>query len=100
MALDTRYSVQTGLLPRGEDQRVCTLLEKLGFTLWSDCLDNIDNDGQMIILQGLKEFQEHLGGDLCVTMLNEIGCGVEVHEIDEKEMLHAIAWLKARNAAA
>jgi len=100
MALDTRYSLQTGLLPRGEDQRVCTLLEKLGFTLWSDCLENIDNDGQMVILQGLKEFQEHLGGDLCVTMLNEIGCGVEVHDIDVKEMLLAIAWLKARNAAA
>lgn len=100
LALDTRYSVQAGLLPEGEDQRVCTLLENLGFTLWSDCLENFDSDGRMVILQGLQEFQEHLGGNLSVTMLTEIGRGIEVHEIDEEEMLRAIAWLKARNAAA
>jgi len=100
LALDTRYSVQAGLLPEGEDQRVCTLLENLGFTLWSDCLENFDSDGRRVILQGLQEFQEHLGGNLSVTMLTEIGRGIEVHEIDEEEMLRAIAWLIARNAAA
>lgn len=100
IAADTRYSVQTGLLPEGEDQRVCTILERLGFTLWSDYLEDVDNDGSMVILQGLKEFQEHLGGDLRITMLNEIGFGIEVDEIDDREILRAFAWLKARNTTA
>jgi len=100
IALDTRYSVQTALLPGSEDQRVCTLLERLGFTLWSDYLESVDNHGSIIIFQGLKEFQEHLGGDLSITMLNEVGFGIEIGEIDEREMLRAFAWLKARNTTA
>ena len=95
LALDARYSVQKGLLSEAEGQRICRLLEKLGFSIWSEYLEVSHND-QPIILQGLKEFREHLGGILNITMLAEIGRGIEVHEIDESEMLQAIAWLKAR----
>ena len=31
------------------------------------------------VLRGLEEFREHLGGDLTITLLKEIGVGVEVH---------------------
>src|SRR6185503_2095369 len=34
VALDARYSVVAGLLPPGEDVRVCRLLRGLGFALW------------------------------------------------------------------
>src|SRR5919206_45835 len=34
VALDTRYAVLAGLLPPGEDTRICRLLERLGFRLW------------------------------------------------------------------
>ena len=95
LALDTRYSVQKGFLSEGEDQRVCKLLEELGFSLWSEYLDLSYND-QPMVFQGLQEFREHLGGALCITMLVEIGRDIEVHEIDEAEMLRAITWLKTR----
>ena len=49
-------------------------------------------------MQGLREFREHLGGELTVTLLSGIGTGIEVHEIDEGLMLQAIAWLKERVA--
>jgi 3-dehydroquinate synthase len=51
------------------------------------------------VLQGIRDFQEHLGGELTVTLLQDIGIGLEVHEIDEALMLDASAWLKSRETA-
>ncbi|MEM8947756.1 MAG: 3-dehydroquinate synthase [Pseudomonadota bacterium] len=98
IALDARYSVLTGLLAEGEDIRICSLLEHLGFRLWHPALESTANDGSVAVIKGLRDFQEHLGGELTVTLLNEIGIGIEVHEIDERVMLEAIAWLKLREA--
>ena len=92
-ALDTRYAVLAGLLPAGEDERVRRLLTKLGFSLWSDALHARDGDGQLAILRGLKEFQEHLGGELTVTLIDAVGHGVEVNRMDPALIADAIAWL-------
>jgi 3-dehydroquinate synthase len=46
-----------------------------------------------MILKGLEEFREHLGGQLSLTMLRGIGAGVEVHEIILPKMLSALAEL-------
>ena len=52
----------------------------------------------MAVMKGLRDFQEHLGGELTVTLLDDVGVGIEVHEIDHDLMLEAIAWLKSREA--
>lgn len=96
MALDTRYSVLAGLLEEGQDERICALLELLGFRLWHPALDARGPDGSLAVLDGLREFREHLGGELTVTLLAGIGRGVEVHAIDEASMLAAMAWLRER----
>jgi 3-dehydroquinate synthase len=96
IALDARYSVLAGLLAEGQEKRIYALLEHLGFRLWHPALDARGADGSLTVLEGLREFREHLGGELTVTLLAEIGRGVEVHEIDEAHMLAAIAWLKER----
>ncbi len=98
IALDARYSVLAGLLEAGEDIRICSLLEHLGFRLWHPALETTANDGSVAVIKGLRDFQEHLGGELTVTLLDAIGTGIEVHEIDETMMLEAIAWLKSREA--
>jgi 3-dehydroquinate synthase len=96
VALDTRYSVLAGLLPEGEDLRVVTLLERLGLRIWHPALQRTIEDGQLAILAGLREFREHLGGELTVTLLEGIGAGIEVHEIDFDLVEQAIGWLHAR----
>jgi 3-dehydroquinate synthase len=96
MALDARYSVLSGLLPQGEEERICALLEYLGFDLWHPALAKTGASGEWVILEGLRDFQEHLGGELTVTLLAGIGVGVEVHEIDRERMRQAMAWLKDR----
>jgi len=98
MALDARYSVLAGLLPAGGEERICALLEYLGFSLWHPALAKTGDGGEWAILEGLKDFQEHLGGELTVTLLGGIGTGVEVHEIDVERMRRAMHWLKARAA--
>ena len=96
MALDARYSVLAGLLQPGEEDRICALLEFLGFNLWHPALAKAGASGEPVILEGLREFQEHLGGALCVTLLADIGVGIEVHEIDHARMGQALQWLRAR----
>jgi 3-dehydroquinate synthase len=97
MALDARYSVQTGLLAAGQEERICALLEHLGFRLWHPAFESRRPDGSLAILEGLREFREHLGGELTITLLAGIGQGVEVHEIDEARMRAAMAWLQERD---
>ena len=96
IALDARYSVLSGLLAAGEEARICTLLEHLGFRLWHPALEATRPDGSLALFAGLREFREHLGGELTVTLLEGIGRGIEVHEIDEARMLAALRWLKER----
>jgi 3-dehydroquinate synthase len=96
IAIDTRYSVVKGMLPVGEDLRVCRLLERLGFRLWHPAVELQARDGSPALLSGLREFREHLGGELTITLLAGIGRGADVHEMDETEVLRAVAWLRAR----
>jgi 3-dehydroquinate synthase len=99
IALDTRYSVLAGLLEEGEDERVRTLLERLGFTLWHEACEARGAAGERLLLSGLEEFREHLGGELTVTLLKEIGAGVEVHAMDHALIARAIEWLRPRDGA-
>jgi 3-dehydroquinate synthase len=99
MALDARYSVLAGLLAPGEEERICALLEYLGFTLWHPALVRAGAAGEWAILEGLDEFREHLGGELTITLLAGIGTGVEVHEMDTARVREAMLWLKERAGA-
>lgn len=96
MALDARYSVLSGMLEPGQEDRICALLEFLGFDLWHPGLLRTEPDGELAILAGLREFREHLGGELTITLLAGIGTGVEVHEIDVDRVKESIAWLERR----
>lgn len=95
-ALDARYSVLAGLLPEGSEIRIADLLERMGFQLWHGALNHLNANGGPAVLGGLREFQEHLGGDLTITLISEIGVSVEVHAIDRELMIQAIDWLRSR----
>jgi len=96
IALDCRYSVLCGLLDAGEEDRICFLLEFLGFKLWHSAIEAVNRDGQLEVLNGLCDFREHLGGELTITLLSGIGTGVEVNEMDNDLVRQSISWLKSR----
>jgi 3-dehydroquinate synthase len=99
IAMDVLYSRQTGLLDAASAGRVLTLLERLGFDLFTNELLNVGSDGNLQVLGGLNEFREHLGGELTVTLLHAIGRGVEVHEMNLPRVIEAIHELRERHAA-
>jgi 3-dehydroquinate synthase len=57
-------------------------LLRSGFRLWFEELEKRDADGTRTVFGGLRDFQEHLGGELTVTFPRGIGARHEVHEID------------------
>lgn len=96
IALDVTYSCLAGLLKRKSSDRILNLLEQLGFKLFVDELLDAGAKGELRILEGLEEFREHLGGRLTVTLLKEIGRGVEIHKMEPKKIVAAIHELRRR----
>ena len=96
IALDVLYSRNLGLLDEKSAARILDLLEQLGFRLFADELLNADGSNQLQVLAGLEEFREHLGGELTITLLKEIGRGVEVHEMEQPKIIEAIHELRGR----
>ena len=96
VAIDTRYSTQIGMLGGAVDERVYALFKKLGFHLWHPAIESRDARGRVLILEGIEEFREHLGGELTVTLLRDVGQGEEVNSIDRAQVLQAMAWLRRR----
>lgn len=95
IALDTLYSNQLGWLSDTDTNRVLTTLRTLGFSLYEPMLSENDSAG---ILKGLAEFREHLGGRLTIMLLQGLGVGVEVHEMDAGRVRQAVAFLKRSEA--
>lgn len=91
IALDTLYSSQLGWLTKADAHRVLTTLRTLGFSLYHPLLGADNSEG---VLRGLAEFREHLGGQLTIMLLQGIGRGVEVHEMDADGVRQAIATLR------
>jgi 3-dehydroquinate synthase len=98
MALDVIYSRNIGLLDVASAERILALLLRLGFGLFANELLHLDSDHQPVVLKGLEEFREHLGGQLTLTLLKGIGQGVEVHDIVLPKMLDALHELQQRDA--
>ena len=53
-----------------------------------------DAAGRLEIFAGLRDFREHLGGELCVTFPQGIGARFEMHEIDLPLMEGCLKGLK------
>lgn len=87
IAVDSVYSNLIGILPQKKLDRIINLLLKLGFDLFHPTL--IEKD-KINILNGLNEFREHLGGQLTIMLLEDIGKGIEVNKMDFELLKKAI----------
>ncbi len=89
IALDTYYSYLKGILSEEDCLEVLHLLHNLGFPLYYSQLESPE------IFLGLREFQEHLGGILSITLLRGIGEALQVHEMDEEKIKESILFLRS-----
>jgi 3-dehydroquinate synthase len=96
MALDLVYAMLIGHLDRHTLQRALRLLEGVGFRLWDEVMRQREADGRLSLLKGLREFQEHLGGQLHVTLIRGVGDSFEITEMDDAVICRAIDSLARR----
>lgn len=96
LAADVTYCARVGLLKKQAAERILSLLDSLGFELYHPLLHSAGDGAESILLEGLEEFREHLGGKLTITLVQAIGQGVEVHRMDDREVLSSLDDLRAR----
>ncbi len=96
IGLDTTYAVLAGMLPAAEGERLFKAFAEIGLPIYTPILKQSSSTGEFVILRGLEEFREHLGGELNVTLPDGLGRGVEVHQIDHARVMEAIELLEAR----
>ena len=90
IALDITYAQLSGLINESVFKRVLSVMTEIGFDLEIPLkTDNEMND----LMHGIQEFQEHLGGELCITLITGLGKKHDVNEIDMDRMKHAVVVL-------
>ena len=92
--LDSIYAEMQGWITPEERNRIGEGLRRSGFQLWFDELDQRHPDGRRVVFDGLRDFQEHLGGELCVTYPKGLGSRFEVSQIDLALMEAAVQELR------
>ena len=85
VALDCLYSSRVYNLTREDAHRVVRCLAEMGLPTSHELLAD-----KTVLIDGLEEFRQHLGGELTVTMIDAPGCPLDVHEIDHEAMSEAI----------
>ena len=98
LAVDLIYSKRVGIISKDDCDRILNLIRSTGFNIYDPELSRIEA-GRSVILQGLEEFREHLGGILTITLVPEIGRKIEVNDMDESEILASIDELSSYNNA-
>lgn len=96
MALDLVYARRSGLLPEPLAERILGVLQRLGFSLYTPLLAQRGPDGRSLLLHGLDEFREHMGGRLTIPMIRAPGDRLDLHTIDSTLIEAALGELKAR----
>ncbi len=89
IALDSTYAYLKGMLSKTSWQRILTLLERLDLAVYTPELGDTAS-----ILGGLDEFREHLGGRLTIMLLEGVGQGAEVHEMEPQIIVQSIDLLR------
>lgn len=95
MILDALYAAEQKLISEHDVKSLIGLIQDLGFKCYHPAMHQCDSNGDNLLLQGLEEFRQHLGGELSITLLTSLGTAVEVHAIDHPSMLKALDAMRS-----
>ncbi len=84
IAVDVAYSHLTQGLDERITQQTLNALSAMHLPVWDQRLD------EEIIFDGLEEFRQHLGGQLTITLIRDVGQPVDVHTINRPAMREAM----------
>lgn len=87
IALDSLYSHFVGLISELELHKILSLIKDVGFDLYHPALHDMD------MSDSLNNFQEHMGGEMAIPLINGIGALTEVHEINMDFLSRGVQFL-------
>ncbi len=95
VALDALIAAEMKLISSHTAEEILTTLKNCGFNLYHEKLAMRDEKGNLLIIKGLQEFQEHLGGELTLAMPVRIGKITNIHELPTAIVEQALSQLQA-----
>ena len=90
IALDVTYAQLIGLISEADLQHILDVMIAIGFDL---SLPVQSAEQITSLLNGIEEFREHLGGQLTITLISDLGVKHDVHTIDMELMTQAVSKL-------
>lgn len=93
VALDVYIAARLGYISDADRDRICSAMRRCGMKLWHPVLEKRSGSGTHMVVNGLEEFRQHLGGRLTLTMPDGIGYKREIHSLSPAIVADGIAWL-------
>jgi 3-dehydroquinate synthase len=94
IAIDSYYAMKTKLMTHAQLRKIVEGLIRCGLDIWNEYASKRTAENKLEIIDGLQQFQEHLGGELTVTFPRGIGDKVDVHQVDLEIIEEAVQYLK------
>ncbi|WP_299800943.1 3-dehydroquinate synthase [uncultured Maribacter sp.] len=95
IALDVTYAQLIGLISESDLQYILDVMIAIGFDLSLPVESPVEIQS---LLDGIEEFREHLGGQLTITLISDLGVKHDVHTIDMDLMRQAVSKLNRQFA--
>ena len=90
IAVDCAYAMLEEFIRPEDYTAVITAMKQCGLPVKSALLERLDSGGMPDILNGIEQFREHLGGELCITMPCPVGRKVEINKLDAAKLKKAL----------
>jgi 3-dehydroquinate synthase len=97
IVLDSVYSFLSGKITEEDITRIISLVKIVGFDITHPQM--MIEDDHSPLIAGMNEFREHLGGKLTIMLLQAIGKGEEVHELDIQLLKRSGDWINKNRMA-
>ncbi len=94
MCVDLLNAAGLGLLERSSAEAIIAGLSRSGLPVWDNILAMTDGTERLLVLNGIEEFREHLGGELYLTLPNPVGRRIEINELPESVVCESIKALE------
>ncbi|MCA9194844.1 MAG: 3-dehydroquinate synthase [Planctomycetales bacterium] len=91
IAVDVAYSHLRLGLPSEIAEQTISILQNLHLPIWDVALTG------EAVFDGLEEFRQHLGGQLTITLVEDLGYPRDVHSIERSVMREAISWVAGKH---
>ena len=94
IALDVCYSFEMNMISESLRDRIIKIFRRLKLPVYHSFLGSAAAGINPEIIQGLTEFKEHLGGELTITLIQDVGAALDVHDIDKAAFNRAVKTLQ------